>query len=317
MKIFKLILVGALVLVLTAMQSLQQEWDKEYENINQPEEAILANKQVIFVAGFLNELAELTVGYFSDSIEVAEKDFGAITSCICPSSKINVPDNAKIIYEQIINIYNKNKLPIILVGHSKGAAEIEYLLYTNPQLITNHIVEQALFIQSAILGSPLADRSDGCLLSMAIALLSPNVETLKTSVCILNYQEALRIFEEKLNKLSTNINTDKNILKNNIISRMVYLCTETNSPKLSMGLEIVLGVLQDNLSRDNLKHDGLMPIANQAHPDSLAFYLSNCDHAGPVLRKPLSNLSSKRRKALMRVGFKKLHELKLNYCNDF
>ena len=72
-------------------------------------------------------------------------------------SSYTVPCNADKLLIDIQKIHAKIKLPIILVGHSKGGAESMYLALRYPELLISGIIERVVLIHPALGGSPLAD----------------------------------------------------------------------------------------------------------------------------------------------------------------
>ena len=192
-----------------AQSSFQEIWDQEEKNGFVAADAqFLANKHVIFVAGILNEFADIINSYFTDNIN-AVIALGATYSYIGPSSALSIPENAALLYEEINKIAQEVQKPIILVGHSKGAAEILHALYTHPELILNQSIERALLIQPAIGGSPLADNASGILYSAVAALFNPNMSTLCTFQAQANFDRAFELYDAKISLLAKNMSVDK------------------------------------------------------------------------------------------------------------
>lgn len=114
---------------------------------------LLENKTILFVPGLLNELSgNIPGGYFADNMDIVE-ELGGQTRYFGPSSIKSIPENAAVLYEHIL----KTSEPLILFGHSKGAAEILYMILQHPELISEALVESVILIQALIGGTPLAD----------------------------------------------------------------------------------------------------------------------------------------------------------------
>ncbi len=284
--------------------SLQKQWDNEIQSDN-AYGLILEGKHVIFVPGLFNELADFFSNYFLDNINVAKK-LGATTSYRALSSKNSVPENARILYEEIIKIKKEYEKPLILVGHSKGSAEILYMLLSYPHLIINNIINNTLLFQSAILGSPLAEQSATCFAHIAIGLLSPNLETLKPAIATRNFMNASNLYEDTLREEASIANQSLEALKEFFSSKINFICSEIGpGEEPSFGVNFLLGILGHSLEID--RHDGLLPLYSQSHPNiGNSWGVLNCDHAGLVIKRPLSNVSTKERKAFMHLAFRKL-----------
>jgi hypothetical protein len=293
--------------------SLQDQW--EQESLKALDYIpILQAKHVIFVPGLFHEMASGFNSYFMDNIEVAEK-LGATTSYISLSSQNSIPYNAHILYRRIMHINKTNKKPIILVGHSKGGAEILYMLLIYPFLIIDDVVDSAILLQPAILGSPLTIYKENFFIDVIRNFLSPDLETLNPERSKLNFNEAYNGYEHFLNERAATTNKSIEELKQFFSTKINYVCSEMTAPEqLSTGIKIVLDTIGDTIKDD--RHDGLLPISAQLFtPVGNVWGIIKCDHIGLVLKGPLSNVSSQERKAFMHLAFRKLFDA-TNFCVD-
>lgn len=287
--------------------TLQEEWDLEVETPHPPSTKIMANEHVIFVPGIFNEISSITNGSFNNNIKVVEREFGATTTIIGLSTKDSVPENADTLHEKILELYNRDKKIITLVGHSKGGATIVNLLLRYPELIFDNIVSQALVMQGCLSGSPLVERINTCTAKIAIGLLKPNLECLTTAGATEIMTESFAQFSAKLDAMAAVSDTPIESLRQQISSRIFYVSSYVDGEVSSLGIRIILDVLNDDLDRDGILHDGLVPLLSQTHP-AIGIPLGDviCDHSGMTVKKPISNISDTRQRALTRLCFMKM-----------
>jgi len=72
-----------------------------------------------------------------------------------------VADNADILYSEFIKIYNETQKPLVIIAHSKGAAEAILALLKYPELVRGKIVELLISINGALGGSYIASIVNG------------------------------------------------------------------------------------------------------------------------------------------------------------
>lgn len=307
-----------MALPLLAMQpqekNLQARWEEEIKSPKKlSDRNLLKSKHVIFIGGIMNELASALNFYFTDNIATVREELGGTASYFGPDSEISIPENVENLYDFIKETYEEEKKPLILVGHSKGGAEILALLLKHYELIFDKITWQACLIQPAIWGSPLADESSGLLLDIMTTIFSPNLSTLTTIQSQHNFDNAFIEYEQTLVKKSSLLNSKKEILHDKISSRIFYILSETTESEISFGTSLMLTVLQSNLSKYPGKHDGLLPITSQFHPRiGKVLGIVKSDHLGLTVRK-VSKVSKHDRKAFTRLMFRILAEEELHY----
>jgi len=302
-----------LALPVLAMQpqtnNLQARWEAEIKSSKRVDERkLLKGKHVLFVGGIMNELASALDFYFADNISTVREDLGGTASYFGPLSRLSIPENVKNLYQIIEETYEKEKKPLILVGHSKGGAEILALLLKHFELALDGIVCQALLIQPAIGGSPLAEASSGLLLDIMNAIFSPNLSTLTTFRANLNFDYSFIEYEDKLLNNAAILNIKKENLHEKISSKIFYVLSTTTESEISLGTSIILTVLQNDLSNYHGEHDGLLPVASQFDSRiGKVIGTVRSDHIGLTVSK-VSKISKHDRKAFTRLIFRILAE---------
>lgn len=289
--------------------SLQSQWENEIRNIGSFNDGnVLLGKHVIFFPGIINEVGALLGLYFTDNMETVEKELGGTASYFGPSSELSIPENVEIIHNHILKTANEQRKPLILVGHSKGGAEVLQTILRYPELILQGMVFQVLLIQPALQGSPLAERTPGCLFDLFKLILKPNLATLDTFTAKEDLREAFLSFEKSLKSNALFRNSDHKILENQISSRIFYVQSQVYQDEISFGVSIVLMVLQHDLSDYNGNHDGLLPLSSQSD-DRIGVNLGvvYADHIGLTISK-LSNVTKHERHAFTRLVFRILAE---------
>ncbi len=145
-------------LIIKPVSKLSLLWQEEKDRgpsivIDENLQAILKKRQIVFVRGIFNEV--LPEAYFKDNEDGAKELKIPYTTILSPPSSASIMDNAKVLAEKLKALYKKNKLPFILVGHSKGGCELLYMAITNLKL--NEMIDKIILIQSPVRGSPVAD----------------------------------------------------------------------------------------------------------------------------------------------------------------
>lgn len=286
--------------------SLQEQWEKEInKRAEGNDSSLLRDKHVVFASGIMGrELANLIGRYFPDNIEAVEKDLGGTTSYFSPSSSLSIPENSAILFEEISLIAQNKKKKLVLVGHSKGGAEFLHLVLEHPELIIFGMVEQVLLIQPAIGGSPLIDMSEGILYSLFLAIFNPNMETLSTSRAKEIFDTAFANYEVALDKIAKSSGIASKTLHEIVSSRIFYVQSKIEPEDESIGLSLVLTVLQNDLNSLEVEHDGLLPMTSQ-YDKRIGKILGvlKVDHLGLTV-STLSRVGKKARKAFMRLIFR-------------
>lgn len=295
------------------VNNLQKIWEEENQaGYQKSDDTLLAGKHVIFFPGFMNEIANIINSYFTDNI-AAVKLMGASTSYIESSSKNSIAENSEINYNKILKLKEKMeekglKKSFILVGHSKGGAELRDLILKHPELIIDGIVERVLVIQPVMRGSFIADNASGFLYSCVDAILQPNITTLTHENIRMENQEAVYQYVVKLKESSISVN--KTITDLHDIIRSRSFAVRSHSNNLSLGLKLILGVMQDDLNRYSLPNDGLLSIEDQFDDMFTDLgVLEGIDHLDLTV-STVSNIPPKMRHGFTRAVFKRMYGIK-------
>ncbi|OFZ05527.1 MAG: hypothetical protein A2X97_11690 [Bdellovibrionales bacterium GWA1_52_35] len=119
----------------------------------------LRTKKIVFVAGVLNEVARSN---FNDSRRVLKKQYGVQDSTVIfPKSFISISDNSEALYKQFLWLHFVSGKPLVILAHSKGAAETVLALLRHPDLLRDGVVEKVYALQGALNGSYIADVING------------------------------------------------------------------------------------------------------------------------------------------------------------
>jgi pimeloyl-ACP methyl ester carboxylesterase len=110
----------------------------------------------VFIAGFLNE--GIQPGYFNQN-RLALLDVGVNADAIdivFPGSGRGIEENAAVLLSTLAVLAAKGPQKLVLIGHSKGAAETLAFIVAAPVFVREHV--QAVFmVQGAFGGSGVAD----------------------------------------------------------------------------------------------------------------------------------------------------------------
>ncbi len=290
---WKLWLFLCVVELQAASPALQELWRQEIEG-----EAVyierLKGKHVLFVGGILNGLAKLVPGYFSDNREAVEHELGGESSYFGPSSRNSIPENSQILKEHILKTHFEHQKPLILVGHSKGAAEILHVILEYPDLILEGCVERIILIQAPIQGAPVANEPSRWICYEAIkAITGLETETLSEVGAKTVFDLAFEHYHAAI--------TDE--AKHDFVSnRIFYVRSASKSEDHSYCLQLVLGITQHQPEIHG-HSDGLIPV--NAQLDSrigIDLGVVQADHFGLVIPW-VSGFSKKERKAFTRAVF--------------
>ena len=229
---------------------LQSLWQQEIEQESGSSD-LLKNKHVLFVSGMLNELFGSVSGYFYDNRDAVEQDLGGESSHFGPSSRSSIPQNAQILYEHVLKTQAEKQKPLILVGHSKGGAEILHMILQHPELILEGSIERAILIQATIQGSPAANDPD--------RWLRNNYGYIKDLVGLetqtLSEAGSQAIFDGLFADYGARVSESE---KQAISNRIFYVRSAEIPEKRSYSVELVLEITQ-HAPDPNTPNDGLIP----------------------------------------------------------
>lgn len=124
----------------------------KWMHVTEPAPPVLQGTQVLFVAGYLNELIP---GYFDDNVAVVES-LGAKSERLFPTSEESLQEDVLALMKWV----DAHEGPLWLIGHSKGGAAVLLAALRHPELVLSGKVKAVVVVQGAVGGSPVADRYD-------------------------------------------------------------------------------------------------------------------------------------------------------------
>lgn len=283
--------------------TLEQKWDYEKVNPSMLQNSdLLKGVHVLFVAGIMNELASLISSYYSDNMESVQA-LGATVSYFGPASQNAIPENADILYKKIVSLSYQTQKKLIVVGHSKGGAELFYTILKHPDLFSRHLVDRVILIQAAIGGSPLATSTCGWCRDLISTVVASNLETLTVYEGKNNFNIAFGLFNNALKRISKSDNPENILLLKSAISkRIFYVRSQQEQNNLSFVFKFFLGICRNNLNEYG-KNDGLLLVDAQMDPRlGIDLGILKADHIGLTV-STVSNMTRHDRQAFTRALF--------------
>ncbi|MES2505000.1 MAG: hypothetical protein V4534_09010 [Myxococcota bacterium] len=285
--------------VFATTPTLADLWQEELDfDLADSDPNILADKHVLFVSGVMNELVSYIPGYFVDCRESVEKELGGKSSYFGPPSKNSISENAVILRDQVLKAFFENgQKPLVILAHSKGAAEILYLVLEQPAFMLDNLIEKIVLIQGAIGGTPLANEPNGW---FAYEYLSRWIDF---NAIALSQIEARRVFAEAFESY---LSQTTKAQQQNISSRIYYVRTQEELENLSLSIRLGLKVARSDLKAKGA-NDGFLLTAAQMHPDiGVDLGVLQADHLSLVLGW-ITGLSANARRAFTRALFRKIY----------
>jgi pimeloyl-ACP methyl ester carboxylesterase len=140
-------------------------------------------------------LGEFSGSLYQHVLPVLRDEAGVMdVEVIRPSSYESMDANADRLAESLRKNFQRGKRPLVILAHSRGAAETHLALLRHPDLIESGVIDSAVLVQGAFHGSPLAsfveDRVGG--------ILGPFRDSVRT----LTPDEATRLHLDARRKLS-------------------------------------------------------------------------------------------------------------------
>jgi triacylglycerol esterase/lipase EstA (alpha/beta hydrolase family) len=265
---------------------------------------ILRSKHVVFVAGLLNEAAQLVGNYYCDNIAECTR-LGISHSSIGYLSSYTVPKNADTLLIELHRIYARVKKPIILIGHSKGGAEALYVVLKYPELMLSDLVDRVVLIHPAVGGSPLADdvcnniggRSFTKYLGAGLISIQPSTARRLFSEALSSFREILKSMPQ--NAASTTASsaiTDPVALSEDsykkLSDRVFYVRGASPHSGITWGVKFVIYFCNKPLN-PAIPNDGLLHIEDQMLADfGVDLGILQADHIDLVIGTISSSLSS-------------------------
>lgn len=132
-----------------------KDWLKRTAPLTLKEQNSAQQFSYIFVAGFLNEAIP---HYFTDNIATLKKNGVPEDSIltIYPPSSVRLEPNAEMIRTALVDLYNKNSKPQVVVAHSRACIE-SLLAALQFHTDLSDVVHRWILIQGPMKGSPVVD----------------------------------------------------------------------------------------------------------------------------------------------------------------
>lgn len=285
--------------------SLEALWKREQEvpgaSLSPNLVGHLQGQPVLFVKGILNELAELISCYYRSNIKVVDGLGMASYQIKGPSSWNAVSENSGEIADEVQKIYNQTGRPVVLIAHSKGAAESLYAFLTQPQMAAQ--IEKLVLIQGAIGGSPIAGDHLNWRLAAMSFFLNPAPESLFywPGLFSLVPIEAEKNFAFALDRLDEE-------QKREIAKKVYYVRSDEDAKQVGLGVKIVLKTVGKSL-KSALENDGLVQVSSQFLPglgQDLGV-IHHVDHLGFTI-SGFNSKTDEEREAFTRALFSKVYE---------
>ena len=283
---------------LYAKPTIDELFKAEVSNASAIDEKLktsLADKQIVFVTGILNEIA---FNYFWDFKKCLKKNWGISDSVLIkPPSKIAAPDNVELLHDEFIRSYNLSNKPLVIITHSKGAIETFLTLMKYPQLITDGVVERFIAINGAFKGSHIADYLKG---EESISTLDIHKEMLQRyfpGLWVLGKKETIKEVNDVMN--TVNANDQKKV------SEILYFVRTKGDKSHTESYMLAPNIYLQKKYGDN---DGLL-LLDEQEPYGLGKDLGTIDeidHVDLVVSYPFTTTSVHKRYAFLNVLLKQV-----------
>jgi pimeloyl-ACP methyl ester carboxylesterase len=226
----------------------------------------LAGREVLFVAGFLNEAIP---GYFAVNAKVS-RELGATTSVLAPPSSLSLEDNTALVVRELERLTQYQR-GLVLLGHSMGGASSLLAVLEHPELVLDGRVECVIVVQGAIGGSPLAD---------TLSPLVPSMQGLES----LSTTRAAAVFDAHLAALDQRLSAED---RARFFSRVFYVRSFHADGSVAAEL-----MLTERVLRRRGPNDGLLVSDAMRLPDGVDLGALEADHASLTVSGPLSARSA-------------------------
>lgn len=225
---------------------------------------VIQDRQVILVSGFINELSGFVCRYFYSAVDAIKDDLEMSTTLFLPKT-VEFSTNIEAIYSVILEAFEKNKKPVILLGHSKGAEEIFHVILRHPELVTENKVDRVVLIQGSIQGCGILDDS---LLYTHVQYVKKFSELFLEGIECLDPKQAKNkldfsfdVFQHKLlNQYGERVALEKRQL---ISDRIFYVRSIADKTDLSLCTRCIIGGLSGSGLAAVGPNDGLLLVEDQ------------------------------------------------------
>jgi len=165
-----------------------------------------------FVTGILGELIRndsTNQGYYGKTLETLHDDFGVDSAAVFyPASYNSIEQNAPVVHDWLEAEYIRGgNLPMVILAHSKGAAETLLAVLQNPDLVLSGKIDRLVFVQGAFQGSHIADAAVKA--GKDLGTLWPGLGSVTTSYVQDMFRLALADFRSKVSIADQNLISSK------------------------------------------------------------------------------------------------------------
>jgi hypothetical protein len=269
--------------------SLEERWRDERNEPGSTLQSttvdVLKDRHVFLVAGIMSELADIISSYYKTQMEVLKNEFGVGTTYYGPPSWRSDVKNAAALHIKMYEVYAKERKPLIVVAHSKGAKEIFLSILRHPNLILDGIVDRVVLIQAAIYGSPLvSEKSLAFPLSVLSWVMGPGILSLDQQRSRAELDRAFEEFETYLVNRYGHYGPDLIEQKRKEISdKIFYVRSYQNREQLSYPIRSVRAFCRGDI-RSEVENDGLL-VTDEMKCDRLGVDLGRIqsDHIGTTV----------------------------------
>lgn len=238
----------------------------------------LRGRDVVFVAGFMNELIP---GYFDDAADVA-REAGASVSIVRPRSRQTVEQDTFTVGEEL----TLHRSPVVLVGHSKGGADVLLTVLQRPELVLSGRVAAVVVVQGCVGGSPLADAA-----TQFKPLAKGGLKAITTT-------ESFAVFDRALADLDAKLSPEQQA---ELFRRIFYVRSSHRDTQVAAEL-----ALSHELLASGGPNDGLVPLDRMRLGRGVDLGVFDSDHASLVVAGPLSTSTREERRTLSQALFREV-----------
>lgn len=294
---------------------------------------LIPDRHVVFISGILNNFAVVPgiANYYSSLMREVE-ELGAQTTYIGPPSWRSFMDNGERLARRFRELNHRVGKPLVLICHSKGAAEALYaLMMIDPSLMDQEdgppVVDRVVLIQAAIGGSPLASpEGRNKRLKLVSWYLRDGLDSLEPTRSDAAFRDAYLNLDRYLTERFGDMGRAQvEVKRQEFFDRIFYLRGYQESDQLSFGLKVVLWFCGRTLGLPS--SDGLIYVGGQSlDPAKLGlksrkFRLKRghlgidlgvirLDHLEGAISGVLSNSGDRYQEALIRALLQQVYEVK-------
>ncbi len=251
--------------------------------------SLLAFGDVLFVGGIFNECALGVVEYFGTFRRIVHAP-----EFFWPSSRQSVPETVRALHRKI----RAHEGSLMLVAHSKGAAEALILVLQHPELLRTGRIHRLLLIQGAFGGSPLARAS-------CFGLMTPLRFFFREVLVSMEPENTRTLLQEAYKSFVAQTSGSE---RENFSKKIFYLRSAIEADELSSALLPIWRLCGDQLSHLG-QHDGIL-LTEEEKFDAIGQDLGvvQFDHFDLVMRGVGMRASEEKRSSALRHAFMQVLE---------